>query len=90
MEKIIQYLKSNPDYVLALIITFVILTLACILGYFIKKYNLLAFLDKYIKGKEATAQTTQEKPENNKNKQDDLPDFGFEFESPEELIAKER
>jgi len=91
MEKIILYLKSNPDYVLALIITFVVLTLACILGYFIKKYNLLAFLDKWFKkGEGSSTQPTQEEKKKNKKKQDDLPDFGFEFDSPEDLVAQER
>ena len=51
MEKIKEYLSVNPQYVTALIITAAILVAACVLGYFIKKYDLLKFMDGWFKKK---------------------------------------
>lgn len=42
----LQYLRDNPNYVIALIVTAALLIAACVLGFFIKKYNLLRFLDR--------------------------------------------
>ena len=86
MEKVLNYLKSNPNYVWGMIITFAVLILACVLGYFINKYNLLAFIDKWLDKNSKNRGKPTEKPKHN----DDLPDFGFEFDSPEDLVAMER
>ncbi|MBQ9480758.1 MAG: YegP family protein [Clostridia bacterium] len=51
MDKIKEYLSSNPQYVTALIVTAVVLLAACLLGYFIKKYDLLRFMDGWFKKK---------------------------------------
>lgn len=64
MDKIIQYMKDNPNYTLALIITAAVLILACVLGYFVQKYNLLKFTDKWFKrkGKDNEPEKTENPP----------------------------
>ena len=53
MDKIKEYLAANPQYVTALIITAIVLIAACILGYFIKKYDLLRFMNGWFGKKNA-------------------------------------
>lgn len=58
MKEMLQYLKDNPNYVIALAVTTALLILACVLGYFIKKYDWLKFTDKWFK-KDKKAKPTQ-------------------------------
>ena len=60
MDKIRTYLADNPQYVTALIITAALLVFFCILGYVIKKFDLLRFMDGWFK----------KKPENNSDPND--------------------
>lgn len=48
MEKIIEYVKNNTQLIVAIAITIGVVILASVLGYFIKKYNWLKFLDKHV------------------------------------------
>lgn len=53
MKEMMEYLRANPAYVIALAVTAAVLVAACILGFFIKKYNLLRFMDGWFKKKGA-------------------------------------
>ena len=87
MDKIIEYLRSNPNYVIALIVTFAVLIVACVLGFIIKKFNLLRFMDKWSKKKKPQADDSEKKADEQKDTDNG---FGFEFDDPADLVARER
>jgi len=62
MDKIIEYLRANPNYVIALIVTFSVLLVACILGFLIKKFNLLRFMDNWFKKPTPEPEQAKEDP----------------------------
>lgn len=67
MDKIIDYIKNNPQLMTAIIITLAVVAVASILGIIIKKYNWLRFLDKFA-AKFKSDKTSQKKSET-KNEQ---------------------
>lgn len=70
MDKVLDYLSANPQYVTALIVTAAALIVLCVLGFFIKKYNLLRFLDKFSK---KTPEAEQKNAEQTAKKDDTPP-----------------
>ena len=59
MDKIIDYLADNPKYVIALIVTFAVIIIAALFGYFAKKFNIFKINDWF---KKKTGDEKSEKP----------------------------
>ena len=87
MDKYIEYLKNNPEYVTALIVTLVVIVAAAILGFFIKKYNLLKFMDKWFKSDNKNTADSQTEGDATAQKSDKQPTETSDNESQTHTLA---